>query len=41
LGVTAGDMETPSNMRNILSRRALPAGRRAPGLMQRLTFPGD
>ena len=32
---------TPSHMSNIVGRRALRSGRRAPGLMQRVTLPGD
>ena len=41
LDVTNGDIGTRSNMPNILGRRALRSGRRAPGLMQRITLPGD
>ena len=36
-GIPAGGVASPSNTPSILGRRALPAGRRAPGLMQLVT----
>jgi hypothetical protein len=40
-GIPPRGVAPPSNMANILSRRAWRAGRRAPGLRQAITFPGD
>jgi len=40
-GIPAGGVAHPSNIPDILGLRAWPSGRRAPGLMQRITFPGD
>src|SRR5688572_19491504 len=40
-GIPSGGVAHRSLMPNKLALRALPAGRRAPGLMQRITLPGD
>jgi hypothetical protein len=40
-GIPPRCVATPSNMSNILGRRALRSGRRAPGPKQRITLPGD
>ena len=40
-GPGPGGVAHRSLMPNKLALRALPAGRRAPGLMQRITLPGD
>jgi hypothetical protein len=40
-GIPAGGVAPPSHMVYMLGRRALPSGRRAPGLRQAITFPGD
>jgi hypothetical protein len=40
-GIPAGGVAPPSHMSNLLGRRALPSGRRAPGLRPRITLPGD
>jgi len=39
-GIPAGGVAPPSNTLSIFGRRALPAGRRAPRLMPRITVPG-
>ena len=40
-GIPAGGVAPPSHIPDMLGRRAWPAGRRAPGLVPPLTFPGD
>src|SRR5580765_1764161 len=40
-GIPPRCVATPSNMSDILGRRALRSRRRAPGLMQPTTLPGD
>ena len=40
-GIPAGCVTPPSHTPGMLGRRALPSGRRAPRLMQLITFPGD
>jgi hypothetical protein len=40
-GIPAGGVAHRSHMPNMLALRALPSGRRTPGLVQVITVPGD